>query len=270
MPEKSIQLTYSARSHADNFELWSKYTPSNRTAYELTMKHFGSVVGKSVVDFGCGNGLFLKTCLENGASKVMGLDKSSFMIESARENAHGSTLITTYQSANFVVHDCYSNYDDAENVFDLACSHYALQYSSTFDEFETYVTNMYNSLKENGMAIICMPRMAKNEIEQKNGAEVFGFLIPLEKDFPSIEEPVRWSMDFLKPDTVKGEGFLNESWCSITEYRWSEKMLIKTMHAIGFTEVELFDPKIKLSKGKSSHGHSSEFACCCLFAVGKK
>lgn len=266
MPEESFHpLTYKDRSEAQNFELWSKFAPSNQTAYQLTMKHFGSVSGKSVIDFGCGNGLFLKRCLDNGASKVVGLDKSPFMIESAREN-----FPDLMNQSTFIVHDCSKPFNDKENLFDLACSHYALQNSSTIEEFETYLLNMYNSLKEGGMAVICMPRMAKNKSEQKYGAELFGFRLPLAKDFVG-PEPIRWTLDFLVPDVQNGRGFLNESWSTVTEYSWSEEILLKTMYKVGFTDVESLDPKLTLSNRKNGHmGTRKKFSCCALFAIGKK
>jgi ubiquinone/menaquinone biosynthesis C-methylase UbiE len=45
--------------------------------------------GKSILDLGCGTGQFAKFCIENGASKVLGVDISRNMIEKAnKDNKH--------------------------------------------------------------------------------------------------------------------------------------------------------------------------------------
>lgn len=42
--------------------------------------------GKSILDLGCGTGHFSSYCIENGASKVIGVDISRNMIEQAKKD----------------------------------------------------------------------------------------------------------------------------------------------------------------------------------------
>lgn len=256
MPES---LNNSKNPIENSFEQWSKYVP-NTTSFNINMKHLGNVKGKNVIDFECRNGAFLKSCVENGASRVVGLDKSPFMIRLAKETNPESS-----ETCSFRVQDCSKSFIMGNN-FDFACSNYSLQNCSTYDQFETYLTNMYNSLKTGGMAIISLPRMAKSEQEQEKCAAEFGFVLPLD-DNNSGQERLQWTLDFLVPDIEKGEGFLNETFFTALETGWSDKLLLRTMYKIGFREVELLNPKVFVTR---KNDKKELISACCLLAVGKK
>ncbi|WP_419958895.1 class I SAM-dependent methyltransferase [Psychrobacillus sp. BM2] len=95
-----------------------------------------SLDGKNILDLGCGAGDFAKYCIENGASKVVGIDISKNMIEYAnKENNH--------EKINYI---CTSIEDlDLQNhKFDLIVSslavHYIADYSATIEK----VTSLLN------------------------------------------------------------------------------------------------------------------------------
>jgi len=65
----------------------SKEFSNSRTTREI--RELTDWTGKSVLDMGCGDGTFTYTLIENGASRVLGLDPASVAIEMARENSKG-------------------------------------------------------------------------------------------------------------------------------------------------------------------------------------
>ena len=61
--------------------------PAVYERYRLLFKHCGTISGASVLDIGCGAGEHAKAFAIKGASRVVGIDFASAMIERARETA---------------------------------------------------------------------------------------------------------------------------------------------------------------------------------------
>ncbi len=78
--EEKNRQSYAARSaSADWFEAIQKWvTPA----------------GKTVIDIGCGGGIYSKAWAELGAHQVVGVDFSSVMLAAAKENCSGYSTIT--------------------------------------------------------------------------------------------------------------------------------------------------------------------------------
>lgn len=55
-----------------------------RARLEATFRYLGDIKGKSLLDVGCGPGVYLAEALKRGAAKVKGVDISSAMIKCAR------------------------------------------------------------------------------------------------------------------------------------------------------------------------------------------
>ena len=60
---------------------------------EEELQLFPALIGKKVLDIGCGSGHSLKWCKEHGAEEIWGLDMSTRQLENARtyltQRAHG-------------------------------------------------------------------------------------------------------------------------------------------------------------------------------------
>ena len=52
---------------------------------ELTLDFLGDLSGKSVLDIGCGSGIYMEMALKRGASHVTGIDPAEGMLRLARE-----------------------------------------------------------------------------------------------------------------------------------------------------------------------------------------
>lgn len=53
--------------------------------FRLTFEAFGDLTGKTVLDIGCGSGVYLDEALRRGASAVVGLDPAARMLELSRQ-----------------------------------------------------------------------------------------------------------------------------------------------------------------------------------------
>jgi 2-polyprenyl-3-methyl-5-hydroxy-6-metoxy-1,4-benzoquinol methylase len=75
--------------------------------YEIAMRESGDVAGKSILDIGCGSGVYAIELAKRGARRVLGLDFSEPMLEiarrSAREAGVGGAL--DLQRGEFLAHD---------------------------------------------------------------------------------------------------------------------------------------------------------------------
>ena len=101
-------------------------------------KQLGDVVGRVVLDAGCGPGILSKYLIENGASEVVGFDVSPSMIELAKER--------TSKRAKFFVADMrYPLSNLTDKYFDVIASSLAIDYiedwSVTLSEFRRILKN---------------------------------------------------------------------------------------------------------------------------------
>src|SRR5437762_1559752 len=75
--------------------------------YDVTMTESADVRGKSVLDIGCGSGVYSVELARRGASRVLGLDFSGPMLDIARASARetGVDRTTEFIRAEFLEHD---------------------------------------------------------------------------------------------------------------------------------------------------------------------
>jgi 2-polyprenyl-3-methyl-5-hydroxy-6-metoxy-1,4-benzoquinol methylase len=75
--------------------------------YEIAMAESGDVAGKSILDIGCGSGVYSIELARRGARRVLGLDFSEPMLEIARRAAReaGVEGAIEFRRAEFLAHD---------------------------------------------------------------------------------------------------------------------------------------------------------------------
>jgi 2-polyprenyl-3-methyl-5-hydroxy-6-metoxy-1,4-benzoquinol methylase len=74
--------------------------------YDVTMRESGDVSGKSIVDIGCGSGIYSIELARRGARRVVGLDFSAPMLDIARASARKAGVATTeFVQDEFLAHD---------------------------------------------------------------------------------------------------------------------------------------------------------------------
>ena len=75
--------------------------------YEIAMRESGDVTGKSILDIGCGSGVYSIELAKRGARRVLGLDFSEPMLEIARRSASEAGVggALEFRRAEFLAHD---------------------------------------------------------------------------------------------------------------------------------------------------------------------
>ena len=75
--------------------------------YEIAMRESGDVAGKSILDIGCGSGVYSIELARRGARRVLGLDFSEPMLAIARRSAESAGLsgAIDFQRGEFLAHD---------------------------------------------------------------------------------------------------------------------------------------------------------------------
>lgn len=90
--------------------------------YDLTFQHAGDVTGKTVLDVGCGSGIYCADFARRGAARVLGVDLSSSMLALAGEEAkrQGVAQQCEFRQGNFMNLDFEGQFDIsiAMGVFD--------------------------------------------------------------------------------------------------------------------------------------------------------
>ncbi|MFC6322227.1 class I SAM-dependent methyltransferase [Companilactobacillus baiquanensis] len=134
----------------DNEKFFEKYSQMNRSVNGLAgagewstlKKLLPDFTDKKVLDLGCGYGWHDRYAVENGASKVIGIDLSEKMLTVAREK-------TSSKKIEYIQDDI-SKIDFKEDQFDIVLSSLALHYVESFDDL---VKKISKYLKSNGKFI---------------------------------------------------------------------------------------------------------------------
>ena len=107
------------------------------------LKLCADIEGKEVVDLGCGEGRFSRKLAERGASRVLGLDRSTKMIAAARELAGDGEeyLVADVEDLSFL-------HDDS---FDLAVSYLN---QCDLPDFKSNTREVFRILKPGGRFIV--------------------------------------------------------------------------------------------------------------------
>jgi len=196
--------------------------------YDITLDHFGELKNLSVVDFGCGEGAFLRRCITKSASFCVGFDCSEPMIYSA---ISAKEKHRQHQS-HFVVQDCFEPFSQVNGQFNFAVCHSVVNYCSNEEKLKILFTNIFQSLLKNGKILLSHPPMAATVKDQEAFAEASGLLVPLRNERHG-EEPFLGESYMLQGDGTQKPVIL----CY-----WSQKKLMQVFEEVGFINVELIRP----------------------------
>lgn len=137
----------------DNEKFFAEYAKMSRSREGLDAAGewhqlkplFPPLVGKSVLDLGCGYGWHCKFSVEKGANRVLGIDLSRKMIEEAgRRNGDGRI---EYRVCGI------EEYEYPEGAWDCVISNLALHY---IENIGGIFQNVYRTLKQNGVFLFNM------------------------------------------------------------------------------------------------------------------
>ncbi|GFF54946.1 uncharacterized protein HI_0912 [Aspergillus udagawae] len=113
------------------------------------LTHVGNVRGQNILDLGCGTGLYSRKFVEAGANKVVAVDISEAMVESARRQA----LVNG--ESEFHVADASKPLHLGQ--FDLVLAAWILNYASNEAELLSMWQNIFKSVKPGGRCVGIVP-----------------------------------------------------------------------------------------------------------------
>jgi len=145
----------------------SKLLPfrSHMEAYTL-FKLLGNLEGKTIIDFGCGDGFHTRLLKQLGANRVLGVDISSKMIELAEIEEQNNPIGCEYLLADVCKQDL--------GEFDIVTAIYLLNYAKSKDELFDYCEAIYKHLKPGGR-FVGFNDSPDNTIENYGKYKKFGF-----------------------------------------------------------------------------------------------
>jgi predicted TPR repeat methyltransferase len=127
--------TYIAhRNQADN--------PPDTLEKPVFLDLVGAVVGKRILDLGCGDARFGREALEQGAESYIGVEGADTMVAAAQKTLSGSI--------GQVVHATIEAWNYPRAAYDLVVSRLALHY---IEDFAALCANVYQALTTNGRFI---------------------------------------------------------------------------------------------------------------------
>lgn len=117
-------------------------------------KAVGDIDGLTVLDMGCGTGLYTRRLAQWGAARVVGIDVSDGMLATARTQAHETSRVDYLQRD--VGHPDPRGDEELDGEFDFVASMYALCYATTPDELTGFFTTARRSLRTAGGRLVAM------------------------------------------------------------------------------------------------------------------
>ncbi|MGE7977219.1 class I SAM-dependent methyltransferase [Psychrobacillus sp. NPDC093200] len=161
-------------------------SPNNAIEGPVMFELVGNFKNKSILDLGCGDGLFGKELLRDGAAKYTGVEGSSKMADAATINlkdTNGEVILNTMES-----------YSYPENSFDLVTSRFAIHYVSNINEL---FRSIHKSLKNNGKLVFSVQHplttssfLSKQTGERRENWIVDNYFIDGEREEPWIDHVV--------------------------------------------------------------------------------
>jgi len=117
----------------------NKYTANELIETPQLFQLIGDVKDKIILDLGCGTGGNAKKLIELGAKKVLGIDLSTKMIETAIQSNNNPNINYKVMSMNEI--------DKIDEKFDLVVSSLAIHY---IEDYNGLCKKVYNLLNDGG------------------------------------------------------------------------------------------------------------------------
>lgn len=206
-----------------------QYDHFERTAVTLwkvghpeVSKYLGKIRGKTILDYGCGTGVYSRFLHESGA-KVTGVDVSENMIGVAKKSRPGGIAYHHITSAKMKF------LEDAS--FDFVVSNFVLCTLSSRKELKKILDEIYRVLKPKGMFVFM-----NSNWDRSNGREFVSFKLEYRKDLRSGKK----IKAIIKSDPP----------IILNDYFWSVEDYFDLLEQSGFHVRDFSEP---LAKGNDVH-----------------
>lgn len=178
---------------------------------------FPELIGKKVLDLGCGFGWHCRYAREQKASSVVGVDLSANMLERAGQMTDDSQI----QYLQAAIEDI----EFAENEFDLVISSLALHYVENFEEI---CGKVYRYLADGGSFVLSVEH------------PVFTSLAAQDWHYSPEGEKLHWPVDHYHEEGPRVARFLDHD---VVKYHRNMATLVNALIQTGFRIRELSELK---------------------------
>ena len=213
--------------------LGDAYTQSAALAYREHAEQYsmhqaiGDVAGLSVLDLGCGTGLYTRRLAQWGAARVVGIDVSEGMLATARAEAHEGPSKIEYLQRD-AAHPSPKPDPALDSQFDLVSSVYVLCYAATRGELAGFFTTARRSLSPAGKRLVAMTlntgynrergyyspyHLALTPTEEGEGRTV---VLDVSTPGGKIHVTLYWWSQHTYADCAAQAGFTDISWTKVT------------------------------------------------------
>jgi toxoflavin synthase len=214
--------------------LGDAYEQSVRIPYREYSEHYsmreavGDVTGLTVLDLGCGTGVYTRRFAQWGAARVVGVDVSDGMLATARARAQERPTPNVEYLRRDVTHPAPHGDPALDGQFELVSSVYVLCYAATPEELLGLFTTARRALSATGTRFVATtlnpdysrePRhYSPYEISLTPTAEGEGAPITLDVRSPGgrIHAGLFWWSYEMNENCAVKAGFANVTWTSPT------------------------------------------------------
>lgn len=113
----------------------------------------GPVRGRSVLDMGCGTGLYSRRLAKLGAGPVVGCDHSELLLDYARDQERLDPLGVRYLCRDVGRHGPAPD-PDLDGRFDVVIAAYVLPYARTMPELVSFCRTAHRALRPGGQFVV--------------------------------------------------------------------------------------------------------------------
>lgn len=201
----------------DNEAFFAEYAKMSRSEQGLSAAGewhqlqplFPPLAGKAVLDLGCGYGWHCKYAVQQGASRVLGIDLSGRMIEQARQRNADAKI--TYEVCGL------DAYDYPPNAWDCVVSNLVLHYVA---DLAQVFRKVYKTLKPGGIFLF--------NIEHP----VFTAGVGQDWIYDADRKPLYWPVDQY---FISGERKTHFLGCDVTKQHHTLTQILMGVLGAGFT-----------------------------------
>lgn len=189
------------------------------------LSQLGDLSGKSILDLGCGDGIHSRNFKKKGASRVVGVDISTQMLELARAEEAKEPLGIEYILSDM----CELGKIDA---FDVVAAAFSINHAQTKEHLRQMCQTIYDNLKPGGQFVALNNNLGLSP-ESYECLEKYGYY--RNKDLGDFEEgmPIP-SLAF----EVNGEQVvIDDCYLSQETYEWA-------FQEVGFKRVNWYKPMV--------------------------
>jgi len=222
----------------------AQYRRSKQVAWRYYIEQYslcklaGEVVGLSVLDLACGEGFYTRVFKERGASRVVGVDISTKMINLAVLAEEGEPL-----GIEYLVGDARSVH--FASTFDLVAAAYLLNYARSEQELLSMAKTIHQSLKPGGR-FVAVNNNPNQHPSSYGNTQKYGFV---KKALGELRNGAAIQYMFGQD----GEDFMIEN------YYLDTATHVSVFQEVGFSDVHWHAPRLESSQAVANQEYWADF-----------